>query len=127
LPRLPGSDLPGARLTWATLPGPWLCGPRLAGTRLRRAWRGGAGLAGTCLAGTGPLRSGLPGSCLAAGLAGATLRGAGVALVLAGLASPRLAAAAGRRAQLVGDVLRHRRGMALGLHPHGGQLGEQVL
>ena len=40
----------------------------------------------------------------------------------------RLAATAvDGRAQLVGDVLRHRRGMALGLHPHGGQLGEQVL
>ena len=35
--------------------------------------------------------------------------------------------AACRRTQLVGHVLGHRRRMALGLHPHGGQLGKQVL
>jgi len=62
-----------------------------------------------------------------AGLAGTTLRGPSVALVLPGLAGPPLAAATDRGAQPVGHVLRHGRRMALGLHPHGGQLGEQVL
>jgi hypothetical protein len=50
-----------------------------------------------------------------------------VALVLPGLAGPPLAAATDRGAQPVGHVLRHGRRMALGLHPHGGQLGKQVL
>jgi hypothetical protein len=38
-----------------------------------------------------------------------------------------LAAALGGRPQLRRDVRGHRRGMALHLHAHGGQLGEQVL
>src|SRR5829696_6952724 len=103
----PGSGLPGSDLAGSGLPRPTLRGSRLPSARLDRTW-----LALTRLAGA---------------LAGATLRGACVALVRTGLAGPRRTAATGRRTQLVGDVLAHGRRMALGLHPHGGQLGEQVL
>src|SRR5829696_4762967 len=124
----PGSGLPGSDLAGSGLPRPTLRGSRLPSARLDRTWlaltrlSGIARLRGTCLPG-GRLSL----ACLAGALAGATLRGACVALVRTGLAGPRRTAATGRRTQLVGDVLAHGRRMALGLHPHGGQLGEQVL
>src|SRR5215211_7307917 len=129
---LPGTllatGLPRAGLAGAGLPRTRLGGTRLPGTGLAGARLAGGGLVGPTLAGAGLPRLRLTATGLAGlALGGATLRGAWLALVLPGLARPRRAAATDRRAQPVGHVLRHGRRMALGLHPHGGQLGKQVL
>jgi hypothetical protein len=112
------TGLPRSRL--ATLAG--LAGAAPAGL-------GGGGLAGAAPAGLGG--GGLAGAALG-GLRGAAAgrrpTGGGRGLSLARLGRPALAAAAlERRTQLVGHVRRHRRGVALYLNAHGGQLGEQVL
>jgi len=96
-------------------------GARLQVSHCKAAGRAAHGSAGRLLERLAAARLG------GAGLAGTTLRGPSVALVLPGLAGPPLAAATDRGAQPVGHVLRHGRRMALGLHPHGGQLGKQVL
>jgi hypothetical protein len=100
-PRLPGPDLTGPRL-----PGTRRTGTGLALARLARPWLTGTRLRRTCLTGAGPARASLAGTRLAlartslsgpawlpgwpaAALAGATLRGAFVALVRTGLAAER--------------------------------------
>jgi hypothetical protein len=125
---LPLAGLAGSRL--ARLAG--LARTRLAGTRLARTWLAGlARLTGLALAAAWRLARRLAGAALG-GLGGAALgrrsarrrRG----LPLTGLGRPALAATAlDRGAQLLGHVRRHRRGMALDLNPHRGQLAQQVL
>ncbi len=94
----------GATLAGLARPGlPWLAGPALARwerAALRRLVRPGLRRRpGLALPGRRP-----PRGCLS-----------------------RTATASDRRTQLVRDLRRHRRGMALDLHTHAGQLREQVL
>src|SRR6266545_1899001 len=117
-PRRQRASLAGLRLAGLPRPRrPGLARSRLAGLpRPRLAGLAGSRLAGAALGGLGG----------AAGGRRCARRSRGLSLT--GLGRPALAAAALERGtQLLGDVRRHRRGVALYLHPHGGQLGEQVL